>query len=99
MASPVPTVNFSLLQRYAGTNQSVRLIGRVDRLVGSNEVVLGTSDKGQVKVLTNAVKCGPYEQAYAEVQGKVVAPDTIQEESHVNFSTDVGTLNQKLPLV
>jgi len=80
---PTPRVGFAQLKNMIG--RRVLFVGRVETL--DNGVVRMAAPDGS-KVSIQAT--GMFETPFAEVQGIVVDPQTIREESHVNFGESFG---------
>jgi hypothetical protein len=81
--SPTPRVGFAQLKNMIG--RRVLFVGRVETMDGG-VVRMAAPDGSKVSILANST----FETPFAEVQGTVVDPQTIREESHVNFGDNFG---------
>jgi hypothetical protein len=80
---PTPRVGFAQLKNMIG--RKVLFVGRVEQM--ENGVArMAAPDGSKVSVQSTSM----FETPYAEVQGVVVDPQTIREESHVNFGENFG---------
>lgn len=82
---PTPRVGFAQLKNMIG--RKVLFVGRVESMDGGVAQMLAP-DGSRVAVQAASM----YETPYAEVTGVVVDPQTIREESHVNFGENFGAL-------
>lgn len=80
---PTPRVGFAQLKNMIG--RRVLFVGRVEGVDGG-VVRMAAPDGSKVAIQANSV----FETPFAEVQGVVVDPQTIKEESHVNFGENFG---------
>ena len=80
---PTPRVGFAQLKNMIG--RKVLFVGRVESMDGGVAQMLAP-DGSRVAVQAASM----YETPYAEVTGVVVDPQTIREESHVNFGENFG---------
>jgi hypothetical protein len=78
-----PRVGFAQLKNMIG--RRVLFVGRVETMEGGL-VRMAAPDGSKVSIQA----AGTFETPYAEVQGVVVDPQTIREESHVNFGENFG---------
>lgn len=81
--NPTPRVGFAQLKNMIG--RKVLFVGRVESMEGGVAQMLAP-DGSRVAVQTNSM----FETPFAEVEGVVVDPQTIREESHVNFGDNFG---------
>lgn len=90
---PTPRVGFAQMKNFI--NKRVLFVGRVESMNNGVVTLLGP-DGSKVAVQSNSA----YETPYVEVQGVVVDPQTIREESHVNFGEnfDMSTYTELLKL-
>jgi hypothetical protein len=82
--SPTPRVGYAQLKNFIG--KSVLFVGKIESIDGSL-VHMQAPDGSKVQVQTGNTA---YDTPYAEIQGTVVDPMTIREESHVNFGDNFG---------
>lgn len=81
--NPTPRVGFAQLKNMIG--RRVLFVGRVESMDGGL-VRMAAPDGSKVTIQANS----PYDTPIAEVQGVVVDPQTIREETHVNFGDNFG---------
>ena len=80
---PTPRVGFAQLKHMIG--RRVLFVGRVENMEGGL-VRMAAPDGSKVSVQASST----FETPFVEVQGVVVDPQTIREESHVNFGENFG---------
>jgi hypothetical protein len=78
-----PRVGFAQLKSMIG--RKVLFVGRVETMEGGL-VRMAAPDGSKVAIQA----CSTFETPFAEVLGTVVDPQTIREESHVNFGENFG---------
>jgi hypothetical protein len=78
-----PRVGFAQLKNMIG--RRVLFVGRVEAMEGGL-VRMAAPDGSKVSIQAS----GTFETPFAEVQGVVVDPQTIREESHVSFGENFG---------
>ncbi|KIZ02944.1 hypothetical protein MNEG_5011 [Monoraphidium neglectum] len=91
---PTPRVGFAQLKNMIG--RRVLFVGRVESQdVGRAHMAAPDGSKVVIEGASSA-----FETQFAEVQGVVVDPTTIREESHVDFGEnfDMNTYNELLRL-
>lgn len=81
---PTPRVGFAQLKNMIG--RRVLFVGRVESMDGGL-VRMAAPDGSKVAIQAGGAA---FETPYAEVCGTVVDPQTIREESHVNFGENFG---------
>ncbi|KAM0745826.1 replication factor A protein 3 [Meredithblackwellia eburnea MCA 4105] len=96
MERPTPRVNSTLLNDYIG--QTVRLIGKLERMGDDNSATVIASDKGEV-----TINLGPNHNltdTFVEIIGRVNQDSSIQEHTSVNFGDklDLDLVEEALQL-
>jgi hypothetical protein len=84
VTAPAPRVNFQLMQQFVG--KRVTLVGKAEG-VQNGKLRVKAADDGMVEVqLRSAVP----NDLYVEVEGVVMSPNTIAEESIVGYGNTFG---------
>ena len=83
--NPTPRVGATQLKNYI--NRKVLFVGKIES-VDNGLVNMQAPDGSRVNIQTNS----HYEAPFVEIEGVVVDPMTIREESHVSFGDNFGEL-------
>jgi len=84
MDKPTPRVNSACLPQ--NIHQTVRLVGKVEQILGGNVITLRACDDGLVTVKLTS-ECTPG-TTYVEILGKVLPDRSVQSLSCTNFGDE-----------